>query len=311
MNAFTQPLDTVRLAVINTGSGAVYEAFCRLFRQNAPPIAYLHCRRRDISAALAQCEEHGVFALVLGVNSIPLPVEPFSAVAITPSVSIHWNYFRQLVTQPTLERFAMLGCQSYLMPPEEIQLLQSFYFETLRLSALHDDLPVAEPLLRDADYAWFDVGAIRAADAPGASHHEPNGLYAEEACKLMYYAGLSNRTKVLLLHGYRRTLGTWSLTARLVGQLIWHLAEGLGMRVSEDLPKESGHHAFKEFVVDMGVRGRDLYFLQSVKTQRWWMKIYDNKETMRWIACAPSDYQTACKGEIPARWLWYYQKSNN
>ncbi len=311
MLSFSQPLNTVRLAVINTGSSAVYNAFCKLSRPyDALPVAYLRCRERNVKDALALCEQHGVFALVLGTSSLPLPVKLFSAAAVAPSISKHCDYLWRLVTQPTLEHFAVLAGQACLMPPEEMQLFKALYFETLRLGMLHDDLTVAEPLLRDADYTWFDVSAIRAADAPAARCHEPNGLYAEEACKLMYYIGLSNRARVLSLHGYRTFLSAGSLTARLVAQLIWHLAEGLAMRVSENLPEEAGHPAFKEIIVDTGIRGQELCFLQSVKTQRWWMKISDSDGNTCWMACTPADYQTACKGEIPARWLWYHQKSN-
>ena len=50
-----------------------------------------------------------------------------------------------------------------------------------------------EPSFRDSDFVSFDLGAIRNSDCRGNIYPSPNGLYAEEACQLSRFAGLSDK----------------------------------------------------------------------------------------------------------------------
>ncbi len=307
---FPEQLKNAKLAVIDTGTKAVYKAFKGLYMHRDFPVAYLRCRESEVSSALALCEQEGVFAMVMGAKEVLLPQKPFTAALIAPSASLQPLYVRKIINTSSLTDFSVLAHQIYLTPPADLEHLKKRYFETLRLGALREDMSLAEPLLRDADYVWFDICAVRAADAPQVKNPEPNGLYAEEACKLIHYVGLSNNTKVLFLHGYNTFLHSSSLTARLTAQLMWHLIEGLMMRIKENLSMASDNLGFKEIMVDMGVKGQELVFLYSMKTRRWWVKVIHNETDITWVPCSHGDYQTACKGEIPTRWLWYHQKFN-
>ncbi|MCL2132931.1 MAG: hypothetical protein FWH39_01140 [Bacteroidales bacterium] len=307
---FAQTLPQARLAVINIGSGAVYKVFKKLCPHSDHKIVYLKCRKKEVSSALALCEKEGVFALVLGVAETALPQQSFSAAVITPAIDLSQAYLRQLLCHRSLNYCAALGFQTYLSPAGDIDTLKGRYCESLRLGALREDIASAEPLLRDADYVWFDITTVRASDAPQRKHLTPNGLYAEEACQLLHYIALSNRTKVLFLHNFSTLACLNKITTHLLAQLIWHLAEGLGEKIKEELLNISENVAFKEIMVDMGLSGQELYFLYSETTQRWWIKVPCNKEDMRWIPCNRNDYQVACQGKVPVRWIWHYQKLN-
>ncbi len=309
MKTFASALPTAGLALIDTGHKSVYKAFSGLYLHHSAPVAYVRCKAAEVAAALALCEQHRVFALVLGLPETVVSSASFSAAVISPAVKADTYPFKDVLNHPALRHFTALAHQSYLTPPGDLELLKARYFECLRLGSLREDMTLSEPLLRDADYVWFDLNAIRVADAPQTRSQEPNGLYAEEACRLLHYVALSNKTKVLFIYGYN-SLSAKSITARLLAQLVWHVAEGLAVRVKEELSAAPGNPTFKEIMVDMGVRGQELYFMHSTITQRWWFKIVDNKEHESWIPCSPADYQTACRGEVPLRWLWYYQKLN-
>lgn len=303
-NNFVEALSTARVAVINTGSRAAYRAFGRLCNHRAQAVAYTACRRSDLADVLALCVRSGVFTIVLGAKPARLPAPPSSVAVIAPSVTLE-------TLDTALTDFSALAFQTYLTPAPVLDMLNDRYFETLRLGAFRDRPAAAEPLLRDAEYVWFDLSAVRASDAPAASHPGPNGLYAEEACLLGHYIGVSNRAKALFLFGYKRCLCASSRTAQLAGQLLWHVAEAAAGRIHEEIGTGiAGRPELKEIVVDMGQQGQALHFINSVTTLRWWVKVPVAKDAAQWVACLPADYDTACRGEIPLRWLWHYQKLN-
>ncbi len=67
------------------------------------------------------------------------------------------------------------------------------YFDVSRLGHIQSKLEEAEPILRNADILSFDISAIRQSDAPACATTTPNGLYGEEACQVMRYAGMSDK----------------------------------------------------------------------------------------------------------------------
>jgi hypothetical protein len=308
---FIKDLSGARMAVINTGRRAVWRAFKQLHAYRTQGIAYTACGLPDIADVLELCARHKVFAVVLGAASDNILPTLSSVAVITPAVSRETSYLQHLLQHPLLTNFAALAFQTYLTPAPVLEELNDRYFETLRLGAFRNNPADAEPVLRDAEYVWFDLSAVRASDAPATLRPGPNGLYSEEACQLGYYVGSSGRTKALFLFGYKPYIWTSSRTAQLVGQLLWHVAEAAAGRIYENIESGiAGRPEFKEIIVDMGKQGQNLHFANSLTTRRWWMKVPVTKDIAQWIACLPTDYDTACRGEIPLRWLWYYQKLN-
>jgi hypothetical protein len=309
-NSFEEALPAAQIAIINAGNRAVYQSFKRLCPQQAHTVAYTACSSSNLAERLALCARSEVFTVVLGATPDNMPAVPSSVAVITPAISLEITYLQCLLQHAPLTDFSALAFQTCLTPALVLEELNGRYFETLRLGAFRSNPAEAEPVLRDAEYVWLDLSAVRASDAPSTSHPGPNGLYAEEVCQLGHYIGSSNCAKVLFLFGYKRYIGAGSRTAQLVAQLLWHVAEAAASRIYEKIEEGANRSGFKEFIVNMGKQEQTLYFVNSLTTRRWWMKVPVAKSAAQWISCLSTDYETACCGDVPLRWLWYYQKLN-
>ncbi|MDR2937489.1 MAG: hypothetical protein LBU92_00940 [Prevotellaceae bacterium] len=210
------------------------------------------------------------------------------------------DYGRELST------LNLLGYQNYLTSPTDVKMLNKQYCELLRLGAIRDSILCAEPLLRDADLLCAGLNAVRQCDAPAAVEASPNGLYAEEMCRLLRYASFSDKLKACYLGSFNLANdNAQRQTAKLAAQLIWHVAEGFAYRVGDEPAKS---RMCRRLRVQMG-RGQHILFYQSKATDRWWMSVpVDGTANELAIPCLRDDYDRAAHGEIPDRWLWFYKK---
>ncbi len=209
------------------------------------------------------------------------------------------DYGRELST------LNVVGYQSYLTSPTDVKELSRQHCELVRLGAIRDNMLCAEPLLRDADLLCVGINAVRHCDAPAAVDASPNGLYAEEMCRLLRYASFSDKLKACYLGNFLPANDTQNQTAKLVAQLIWHIVEGFAYRVGDAPTKLK---MCRRYRVQMGNR-QHILFYQSKATDRWWMAVpVDGTQQEHVIPCLREDYDRAAHGEIPDRWLWFYKK---
>ncbi|MGL4909331.1 MAG: hypothetical protein ACRC3G_08345 [Bacteroidales bacterium] len=206
-----------------------------------------------------------------------------------------------------LEALNVLGYQSYLTASLDIQQLQSQYCELLRLGVIRDAPTIAEPLLRSTHLIALALNAIRASDAIAANQPQPNGLYAEEACRIMRQVALSNSMTAVYIGGFSLLNDQYGTSAKLIAQLIWHVIEGHGLRINESPDVEN---SCRKIEVQIG-QGQKIVFYQGKITQRWWMQVPIQTNTTCVIPCLSHDYDKAAHGEIPTRWLWFYKKMDN
>jgi len=86
--------------------------------------------------------------------------------------------------------------------------------------------------------------------------------------------------------------------------MIWYFIEGVQCRFDE-YPVATGH-GFTRYTVQMS--DRELVFLKSSKSQRWWMEFVkenylDNKsKRSALLSCTHQDYLNACNDILPDRW---------
>lgn len=181
--------------------------------------------------------------------------------------------------------------------------LKDTYYQHVRLGAIRSSMQLAEPLLRDSNHLFVDLNAVRYSDFTAAASPTPNGLYAEEICQLMRYAGYSDSLKSMFLSGFNpQKLTENQIDSTLIAQLIWHALDGLASRKNE----HPGLTAFasKEFYIDLGEQEPvTLNFLQSQNTGRWWLYVPTANQSGRWIACDAEDYERAKHHELPFRWI--------
>lgn len=213
------------------------------------------------------------------------------------------SFLYQLLEHKKLGHFVHAAHQRCFLDPQIQQTLEESDFECYSLGQMRPLQQEAEPFLRKANMVSFDLSCIRFADAPAVLGASAGGLEAEEAFALSRYAGMSNAVHSIGFYGFDASRDTQQQTAQLVAQLIWYFTEGFYQRKSEFPEKDSNN--WTRYIVPLKDADHDIVFFKSPKTDRWWMQIPDTRQTQGhvWEPCSYSDYQVACHGEIPDRWL--------
>lgn len=214
------------------------------------------------------------------------------------------SYLSKIIMQQpnNLFNYSNIGYQTYFNSQEEIDLLESLFFDTYRLGELKN-IEVIEPVLRDSDIVSIDIGAIRQSDAPANSNASPNGFYGEDACAIARYAGISDKVSSFGIYEYNSKYDNNHVTAHLVAQMIWYFIEGVNYR-AKDYPFGT-KDKFQKFTV-LFENDDAINFYKSNKTGRWWMEvnILSNTKYKRHtlIPCTYQDYLDSSAQIIPERW---------
>jgi hypothetical protein len=223
-----------------------------------------------------------------------------------------FNLTYMFCNQPNyLFNYTHAAYQSYFVVPELIDLMDQMRFETYRLGAVQNKIEFTEPLIRNADMVIADVNSIRASDAP--SSQNPHGLYGEEFCKIVNFAGMSDKLTSIGFYGYRPEYDTDFRTAKLVSHAMWYFIEGYNWR-KNDFPYKDQKNYYK-FSVLMP-NDINIVFYKSKKSERWWMQVSCPDELQEkylrhfLIPCTYDDYKEAMEGQLPERWLLAYNKLN-
>ena len=206
------------------------------------------------------------------------------------------NFLLEMLTgEPNMvKHYNHIGFQSYFVHPRMLETMDKLRFDCYRVGMVKEDMDEMEPVIRNTNLLSFDISAIKSSDAP-ASINCPNGLTGEEACILTRFAGLSNNLSSFGIYGYNPNSDINGLTAKQISQMLWYFIDGKSRSKQESALDERNnfneyHTAFAEV---------DTVFLQSKKTQRWWMQLPDKK----FISCSYNDYINASQNTIPERWL--------
>jgi hypothetical protein len=243
-------------------------------------------------------------------------VDPFpDLLAEEPEQNENHSWLTKLISyQPNfLFNYSLIAFQTYLSDPEMLKTLEDMNFDLHRLGRVREFMEGCEPILRNADILSFDVSSIRSSDFPASENLEPNGLYAEEACRLLRYAGLSNRLNAAIISGWSisRKNDTDS-SEKLVAQLIWHLADGIIGRSPDGLIGNSEDYTI--YNISLENIQEEIIFFKNKRNGKWWMKVpmknnsTSLKKRFHLIPCHIKDYQQAMQGELPESWWQTYKK---
>ncbi|MBC7425177.1 MAG: hypothetical protein H7321_01475 [Bacteroidia bacterium] len=217
---------------------------------------------------------------------------------------------QQLMEMNKLFHLSLLTPQTYFVAPDDIEAIESVFYETLRLGDFRADNTEAEPLLRQSDVFTFDTSAIKAGEFGASIKHFPNGLYNEEACLLSRYAGISNKISTALFYGFDLNKGL-DTDAMQLAQMAWYFADGIDNRFNDNPDKN--HPNFMVYTCHIS-KNQDIVFIKSLLTERWWMeipveapakkgkKIKSAKPTSVFIGCTANDFEIAKSGELPEKW---------
>ena len=102
-----------------------------------------------------------------------------------------------------------------------MRFFDELYFDYLRLGELQKDLSKAEPILRNTDLLSVDLSSIRFSEFKGSFKNSPNGLFANEICQMMKYAGISD--KISSVGFYNLKLFYQITDCELIAQLIFFI----------------------------------------------------------------------------------------
>jgi arginase family enzyme len=206
------------------------------------------------------------------------------------------NFLMEMLTQEPnyIQHYNHIGFQSYYVHPHMLETMDKLRFDCFRLGSVKDKIEEMEPVIRNSHLFSFDIASIAHAYAP-ANPLSPNGFSGEEACILLRYAGLSHNVNTVGIYGYLPARDKDQLTARQISHMLWYLIDGKSKGRREAALTE------RDFFIEYRTAFAEVEttFLQSKKTQRWWMQLPDNK----YIACSYQDYLLASSNEIPERWL--------
>jgi hypothetical protein len=221
---------------------------------------------------------------------------------------------RIIKSQPNfLFNYANIGFQTYLVNPEELELSEQLYFEASRLGLIRGAIQSAEPYLRGAEIITCSMSSIKSADFKSSQSPQPNGIFAEEVCQLMRYAGLTALNQVLLITDLlpSKVLDS-EVDGKLLAEMIWCFLDGFPYRKPEQpgLKKEG----FLKYRVPLKDDEFQLVFYKSLNTDRWWMEVpvppqYANKyRKHHMVPCDYNDYMIATNDDLPERWWKAYKK---
>lgn len=210
-----------------------------------------------------------------------------------------------------LFNFSNIGYQTYFVNQDSLRIMEKLLFDVNRLGDFYGRIPVAEPIIRNANILSFDISAIRSSDACGNANATPNGFYGEEACQLCRYAGMSDKLTSIGIYEFNPAYDQNGQTAMLLAQMIWYFIDGYYQRKKDfPLQPKSQYFIYRATLPD---NSHELVFVKSKKSDRWWMQVpypasHSGNERYHLVPCRYEDYQIAVRGEMPDLWWRTYQK---
>ncbi len=210
-----------------------------------------------------------------------------------------------------LFNYSNIGLQGHYCPPKEMELIENLYFDFQRLGEVTENITCVEPTLRNTDLLSFDLKAIRNSDMNGDNYIQPNGLFHHEACRVMRYAGISDKLSSIVIANYFPD-NFCNSQHEAIAQYIWYFIDGY-MNRKGDFPVAS-KKKYISYKVQLIEQNEEITFYKSNVSDRWWMEVpYPVNEFAKYqrhylVPCTYQDYQESMKGDLPNLWWKTYQK---
>ena len=280
-------------ATLNDSYAAVRTVLAELFRMNK--IVVILGGSHDIT--LAQYFAYKDMKQAIEVTCIDATINLKSEDALRSE-----NFLLEMLTgEPNLVRhYNHIGFQSYFVHPGMLQTMDKLHFDCYRVGAARENIEEMEPVIRNTHLLSFDISAIKYSDSP-ASSKSPNGFTGEEACILTRFAGMSNKVNSFGIYGYLPQQDEKELSAKQIAQMLWYFIDGKSRSKQEAAIEDRDH--FNEYHTSF--TEVESIFLQSKRTNRWWMQLPNKK----FIPCSYNDYVQASQNKIPERWLRAQERS--
>ncbi|MBK5286250.1 MAG: arginase family protein, partial [Bacteroidia bacterium] len=180
-----------------------------------------------------------------------------------------------------------------------------------RLGEVQSSIEETEPIVRNADILSVDISAVRQSDAPANANATPNGFYGEEMCRIVRYAGMSDKLFTVGFYELNPILDSNQQTSHLTAQMLWYFVDGFYSR-KKDYPWKNKND-FLQYKIVVENSNHEIIFYKSTRSERWWMEVPFADSKIKYqrhhiVPCSYNDYLKASNQEIPERWWRAFQK---
>ncbi|MCS7004432.1 MAG: arginase family protein [Cytophagales bacterium] len=294
------------LRIVDWGNlrlGSTYEDTCARLREVCEM-----CLTNDVLTVILaedQSLDYGQFWSYETTGKIITVVSVDKTIDLQENTSDSTHSHRILSHRPNyLLEYTHLAYQRHLTSPTILEIMQQLNFELMSVGQMRDRQHDIEPIIRATDMLSFDVAALRA-DTFASPNASPFGLTGDEACQICWYAGMSEMLTSIGIYGYSAEHdNALRRGAHVVASMIWYFLEGFTYR-REIHPFKSNFYI--RYIVPIPNTSLEITFYKSKITHKWWIETsipsvvpYNRKKV---IPCSYQDYEEACRGNIPERWL--------
>lgn len=277
--------------------------------------------------ALAEIRGAGMLPIIMGddlrfsqalYRALRMNYPSINMVVIDEKVPLHPTrledptYYMNPITltgDSRIFQLGLIGYQRHFLSPGIQQFIQEQNYDILRLGAATQQFSETEPIIRNADLAGINLSALKSAVFPGVKAPSPSGFSVEEACKLAYYAGISDKLKGFYLLGYNSDHDIQGQSAMAMAELLWYFLDGFHQRKG-DYP--ASIEGLTEYIVELKRYDYQLTFWKSKLSGRWWIqvpvKVRKRDMRHRLIPCSYEDYKLAIQDELPDRLIRAFKR---
>ena len=166
-----------------------------------------------------------------------------------------------------------------------------------RLSQMRRNIDLSEIVLRTSDVAVFNMNCIRRGDQCTYLKSNTTGFTIEEACLISKYIGASKLINKVYFTGLNFNQDDYGMMTTNLVNLLWYFAEGLKFRAMDSEIENPENLVFSVVAEEIE---KELQFVKSSSSGRWWLKVPTEKGEMH-MACSHRDYEDACNNEFSDR----------
>lgn len=201
-----------------------------------------------------------------------------------------------------------IGIQKHLSDSESFETCEVISYDFIRLGQFRNDPVAVESILRDSEIIEFDINCIRNSDLVENISSGICGFTMEEACQLMFFAGMSSKLGTIVIKGINKDAAKDSKHYDAVALLFWYFLEGFESKeVEETLNKAN----CQEFIIDLPNSEDTVMFYQSKISGKWWFQKETDDKEYPIFACAESDYLDIANNRVSQRVEKFLERSMN
>lgn len=206
---------------------------------------------------------------------------------------------------PHLFQLTLFGYQSYFTNYNVLDVLDSMWYDTIRLGLARYQVPQWAHVFHTSDIVSIDISCVKQSDAPGRSMQSPNGFQSDELCQITRLCGMSSKVKSMGIYEVNPQFDIRHLTTQAVAQAVWYFIEGYTYRTDESPAIKDQFENFNVYMVEHSeFDSKPFHFWQSKLSGNWWVELpLGESVSDRYFPCGAADYESSAHGEL-SKWVF-------